>query len=428
MNKHESTAIFVAGMHRSGTSALTGALGAMGVALGDRLLSPGSDNPKGYWEHEDAVAIHERLLSSLERHWDDVRPLPSGWQSSEAARIASEEIAALISRDFALSPLWAIKDPRICRFLPLWIVATKELGIRPTVLFVARQPSEVAASIERRNQWVTPIGELLWLRHVLEAEQASRDLERAAVTYDDLLSDPAGAVSAALGRLGVQGSADVRDGRELLSRFVDAGDRHHRHVTAREPSSGFGIIAMKAYEALANSAREGDAWSDLRQCAERFDELWRKSGAEIDAVADMAHKIRRSAAAAQLEIADLSSRLNAQIQWSEQAIVIRSEMRTEHQLALEAVVAGRERLAGELEELRAQQEVRLGELAQQEVRLGELAQLREAERHALQAVQLEVTSLRADISQLRRSWSWRLTRPLRGLGRLLRFISSPGKG
>ncbi|MGN6237761.1 sulfotransferase family protein [Dyella sp.] len=425
MNKQEPTAILVAGMHRSGTSALTGALGAMGVALGDRLLTPGVDNPKGYWEHEDAVAIHERLLLSLERHWDDVRPMPSGWQSSEAARIASEEIAALISRDFALSPLWAIKDPRICRFLPLWIVATKRLGIRPVVLFVARQPSEVAASIEKRNQWATPIGELLWLRHVLEADQASRDLRRAAVTYNDLLSDPAGAVSAALRHLGVQGGNDGRAGRELLSQFVDASDRHHRHEKAQESSSGFGIIAMKAYQALANTARDGDGWSDLRQCAERFDELWCVSGAEIEAVADMAHKIRCSAAAAQLEMVDLSSRLNAQVQWSEQAVVIRSEMRSEHQLALEAVVAGRERLAGEIEALRAQF---AQEYQNQEARMHELAQLREAERHALQAVQLEATSLRADIDQLRRSWSWRLTRPLRGLGRLLRSVLPPGKG
>ena len=88
MSEGISTAILVAGMHRSGTSALTGALNVLGISLGQHLLAPGEDNPKGYWEHQSAVEIHERLLTALERRWDDVRPLPAGWLTSEAAQTA----------------------------------------------------------------------------------------------------------------------------------------------------------------------------------------------------------------------------------------------------------------------------------------------------------------------------------------------------
>ena len=45
-------AVCVTGMHRSGTSFVVGALGHLGVSLGDpaRMLRPGTDNPKGYFE------------------------------------------------------------------------------------------------------------------------------------------------------------------------------------------------------------------------------------------------------------------------------------------------------------------------------------------------------------------------------------------
>ena len=345
MNTEPATAILIAGMHRSGTSAVTGALGAIGVMLGERLLAPGRDNPKGYWEHEGAVSIHERLLASLGRHWDDVRALPEGWQSSAAARTASIEIHELISRDFAQATLWAVKDPRMCRFLPLWLDALKHLGIRPVVLFAARRPSEVAASIEARNHWAPSIGELLWLRHVLEAEAASRSLQRYTVIYDDLLADPEIVISNALDRLGIRHVGE----HDVLTRLVDVSDRHHRHTEAVEPSSDFGAIAQSAYEALVGTAHGDDAWNILQECGDRLSELWRAHGAPIDAVADMACQIRLKEAAAQLKILDLSSKLNAQIQWSEQAVAIRSELRSEYQLALDAIAVGRERLASELE-------------------------------------------------------------------------------
>ena len=75
-------AILVLGMHRSGTSAVTGALRLCGVELGTELMQPGSDNPKGFWEHAGVVAIHERLLAALERSWNDPRPLPADWLQS----------------------------------------------------------------------------------------------------------------------------------------------------------------------------------------------------------------------------------------------------------------------------------------------------------------------------------------------------------
>jgi hypothetical protein len=123
MNAQHTTGTLVLGMHRSGTSATAGALAAAGFHLGDDLLEAGADNPRGYWEHAGVVAINERLLSALGRRWDDPRPMPAGWQDGEAAQSASDDIARLLARLAQDRAPWAIKDPRLCRLLPLWMDA-----------------------------------------------------------------------------------------------------------------------------------------------------------------------------------------------------------------------------------------------------------------------------------------------------------------
>ena len=60
-------ALLVLGMHRSGTSAVAGALRLAGVDLGADLMAPAADNPKGFFEHAGVVAIHDRLLQALGR-------------------------------------------------------------------------------------------------------------------------------------------------------------------------------------------------------------------------------------------------------------------------------------------------------------------------------------------------------------------------
>ena len=77
-----SSAVCVTGMHRSGTSFIAGALRFIGVSLGDpeRLLRPGPDNPKGYFEIQSIVQLDDELLAHLGGAWDQPPVLDPGWE------------------------------------------------------------------------------------------------------------------------------------------------------------------------------------------------------------------------------------------------------------------------------------------------------------------------------------------------------------
>ena len=169
--RSRNSALFILGMHRSGTSALTGVLSLLGVDPGPSL-SPGMAgvNPKGFWEHQEIVTIHERLLGALDSSWDDARLLPADWWQLPEVTAFRSELLAVLRRDFTTSPLWLLKDPRLCRLLPLWLDIIDELGIAPHFILCLRHPNEVAMSLSRRDGISTEHATLLWLEHLVESE------------------------------------------------------------------------------------------------------------------------------------------------------------------------------------------------------------------------------------------------------------------
>ena len=71
-------AVLVLGMHRSGTSAVSRFVNMLGFDLGEHLMAPRKDNPKGFWENEEIIHHNEELMAppvcggillSLMCHW-----------------------------------------------------------------------------------------------------------------------------------------------------------------------------------------------------------------------------------------------------------------------------------------------------------------------------------------------------------------------
>jgi hypothetical protein len=187
MNNH---VILVLGMHRSGTSALAGVLSQLGVSFGDKLI-PAIEgvNEKGFFEHTDLVSLNQAVLHALGRSWLDLDAMPDLWWQQEALKALSTEIIAVLQRDFDEEDVWGLKDPRMCRLMPLWQQLLIEAGIESRVILCFRHPLEVAGSLCRRDGLNFNLAIAMWFQHVLECERDTRDTLRSSMCYEALLAD-----------------------------------------------------------------------------------------------------------------------------------------------------------------------------------------------------------------------------------------------
>jgi hypothetical protein len=181
--------VIVLGMHRSGTSALARVLNLLGCDLPKTLVGAAPSNEAGHWESLPIARFNDRLLESAGSTWWDWMPFNPGWYSSPKVDEFREEAVALLDEEFGSSRLFVLKDPRICRLAPFWIDVLQAANIRPTAIMQLRNPLEVAESLARRDGFQPALGQLLWLRNVLEAEAATRGIARYSTSYDALLKN-----------------------------------------------------------------------------------------------------------------------------------------------------------------------------------------------------------------------------------------------
>lgn len=249
-------ALLVLGMHRSGTSALTRIVNLLGTPLGNDLLPAHPDNQAGFWEHREVVLLHDELLAALGTSWDDPRPIADHELEGDTVQPFRDRLRAILEREFEASPSFAIKDPRLCRLLPLWLPLLEEMNVRPLCILTGRHPDEVAASLGRRDEMPDASARLLWLTHVLAAEWHSRGCTRAFVTFDDLLNDWRGEMRRVAQTLGLNWEPALHQAANEIDAFLDDSLRHHR-VADEEPAGGPWIErAWSAFRAGAHGEPE----------------------------------------------------------------------------------------------------------------------------------------------------------------------------
>ncbi len=241
-------------MHRSGTSATAGLLGNIGVEFGNRLMAATQDNIKGYWEHDEIVRVHDTLLAGLGLRWDDVRTFPPLWWNSKPAEEARKELFSIIRADFQEAPLWGLKDPRMCRLMDLWHMLFSELDTTVKFVCVFRHPTEVAASLGKRDAMSFDKALLMWFQHVTAAERATRNHPRVIVSFNSVLNNPEGAVNTICRKL----QLEVHHDDSGASDFPDARLKHHRVEDAdADTDDSIPSEVADVYKAL-ESAELGD--------------------------------------------------------------------------------------------------------------------------------------------------------------------------
>jgi hypothetical protein len=223
----ERRCILVLGMHRSGTSALARVLGIMGGGLPKTLMDAGEDNQAGFWESEPVRRLNDELLAAAGSSWMDWRAFDNAWKATPEAAKFRDEALAILREEFGAAPLSVLKDPRICRLAPFWLDVLRSANIRPLIVLPLRNPLEVAASLEARNDFVIERGYLIWLRHVLEAEAASRGMARFHCSYDRLMNDWRSLVAEAQKALNFTFPTALENAAPAIDAFLAGKLRHH---------------------------------------------------------------------------------------------------------------------------------------------------------------------------------------------------------
>ncbi len=225
------TCLLVLGMHRSGTSALTRVLNIAGAKLPASLMGVSKGNEVGHWESDALVQFHDQLLDDLGSTWRDWCALEIGRLPLKRRRDMKVEISNLLAAEFGDATLFVVKDPRICRFAPLFLEAVDEAGVVPHIVHIFRNPLEVAESLERRDGLSPTAAALLWLRHVLDSEAETRSRSRAIVSYASLLTDWRATFESITEALRVTWPYSADDIAGQVSQFLDASLRHHARMT-----------------------------------------------------------------------------------------------------------------------------------------------------------------------------------------------------
>jgi hypothetical protein len=197
-NKIATRLFFVLGMHRSGTSALTGMLAQAGFAMPSDLMPATDANPKGYWESVGIMRLNEDFLAGMESHWTSSLPLPTGWSQSINCREWRTSLINIISESFRGAQLPTIKDPRFCTLilgLEPWL---ESRIIEPSFLLPIRHPLEVCNSLRKAEGIELNKALRLWIKSILLTEEATRGYTRIFISFDNLIQNPINVLEACL--------------------------------------------------------------------------------------------------------------------------------------------------------------------------------------------------------------------------------------
>ncbi len=292
--------ICVLGMHRGGTSAIAGAIQALGVHLGPEphRMKPRVDNPQGFFEHQLLTDLNDEILRTLGGSWHEPPPLPAGWETTATLQDIRRRAERLLQEDFGSTPLWGWKDPRTCLTLPFW------QPLLPPARYVIclRNPIDVARSLHVRDSFPLEKGIDLWLRHMASAVSHRSGSPTLFVAYDDFVDQRATEIerlSAFVGRP-TPGSGRSNAGAD---QGVDDNLRHYKSALADLFASRDASYAACAFYVVLRSLV-------VLQRANGLD------GAELESVgtlvarsSERAHDDERAARRLANEVADLHQTL-----------------------------------------------------------------------------------------------------------------------
>jgi len=186
--------IMIMGMHRSGTSCMAGVLYHAGLYFGNNFLPPSSKNPKGYFENQDFWRLHHSILRSVGHPWDDITPMPQGWEKRLIVRYKKFRLKRLIKKHFGEKEIFGIKDPTINLLLPAYLDVLNGLNIEPCFIIMKRDKNAVAGSLSKA-EGLNEDKSLMLRKLYYDSLKGIDGYKRIEVQYELLLQKPESVIS-----------------------------------------------------------------------------------------------------------------------------------------------------------------------------------------------------------------------------------------
>lgn len=280
-------ALFVMGIHRSGTSALTRVLSLCGARLPARLAGANSGNPLGYWEPRASLWINYTILRRHGSDWYDptLRLQEKGEFDADEYAACVAEIKAFMAT-LPAAPLVVIKDLYITLLADMWFEAARLAGVDVVAVIAVRHPQQVAASLGALNRTSPELANALWLKYLLIAERHTREVPRVFVEYANLLDNWRREIARISAALAID--LNTRD-EGAIEEFLKPDLHRQRHSGSVVETFGTDWIST-VYEALRAAARD-EPW-DQSALQRVFDE-YRTSQYGFQTALEDFHRLRR---------------------------------------------------------------------------------------------------------------------------------------
>ncbi len=438
MNRLDSRLVVVLGMHRSGTSAVTRGLSALGVPLGKNLMPPVlNDNDKGYFEDLEINDINIELLTALKRDWHTLSRIPPESFQSEPLKLLKLRAIELMRTKIG-DRTFGFKNPRTAPLLPFWQTVFNELDISPSYVIAIRNPKGVAQSIQKRTGFDFEKSYYLWLEHVLPAILETAGAPRIVIDFDLLMANPSGQLQRMAKALGLPFDPDAPSIQEYVSEFLDRNLRHSQFdLKDLSEDRAAAPDVLRAYRMLVRLSG-GENNVSVSPIEEEFKDIDNRLNAMSPALEYMSRSDRRVADLVQVvtereaRVAEKDSQLDhfnrALVACTKQIASLNVDLaeRDGKIFALDEVLASRDAQIADLEGSVAERDRQLHDLNQSAFERDR--QIRELTEETVRrggwalGIQTDLAQTNDVLLSMRKSNSWRLTLPLR---EVRRWISTP---
>jgi len=212
--------VIVLGMHRSGTSVISGILHLNHILMGSSSTfkpKPLPQNPKGFYENFEFRKLNDQILNEVNynvKSFNSNIPFPYPHKKTE------NKMENLIRNQIKKYNHWGWKDPRTCLTLDHWIDIILKFRNKKNikVVFTIREPFSVANSLKNRDNIDFDAGIKLWSiynNRALDFVQ-EYELDSFYFYYEDLILNPNLVVSKLFDFI------DFEYDKNIITQFVDS--------------------------------------------------------------------------------------------------------------------------------------------------------------------------------------------------------------